>query len=268
MPAPKYREIADTLRERIRQGEWTPGQVIPRMADLAAEYDVSRNVVGAAVKLLEAEGWLWAVPRKGTVVQVPGSRSRIRRGRVVVRDVKGVVDGMEVPHGSYSFPSEAHNLRWVLHGSPRRSIEPIPGRPAELLNLEPGTPVLRRRRVSSPEGQPPYQVADTWIHPTAVAEAPRVADARPGPGGVLDRLEEAGHGPMSWHEIARARMPTKEEATLLEIPTDRAALEIARVGVSGRTGEAIEVTLCVISGDRVEIFTPIERDPSAAYPRR
>lgn len=267
MPAPKYHEIADKLRERIKRGDWTPGQVLPRMTDLAAEYGVSRNVVAAAVKALEQDSWLWAVPKKGTIVQVPGARSRIRRGRVVVRDVKGVVAGMDVPHGSYSFPSEAHDLRWVLHGTPRRSIEPIPQRPAELLALRPETPVLRRRRVSSPEGQPPYQLADTWIHPAAVDDAPQVAEKHPGPGGVLDRLEEAGHGPMSWHEISRARMPTKEEATLLQIPVDRAVMEIARVGVSGRTGEAIEATVCVIPGDRVEVVTPIEREASAAWPR-
>lgn len=94
--------------------------------------------MAAAVKVLETEGYLWAVPKKGTVVQVPGSRSRIQRGNVVTRDVKGVVEGMEVPHGSYSFPSGAHDLRWVLHGSARRWL-------VEPRGFEPLTPGLQSR---------------------------------------------------------------------------------------------------------------------------
>lgn len=268
MPAPKYQEISDALRERIKRNEWSPGDVLPRMADLASEYGVSRNVVGAAVKVLEVEGYLWAVPRKGTIVQIPGTRSRIQRGRFVVRDVLGTVDGMEILRpGSYSFPSSAHDRTWTTAGPPTKSFESIPARPAELLSLEVGMSVLRRRRVTKPMGEPPYQIADTWIHPEAVEDAPQVAEAHPGPGGYLDRLEEAGHGPLTWHEIARSRLPSKEESALLQIPIDRAVMELARVGVSARTNTAIEVTLCVVPGDRVEVVTPIQRAESAQWPR-
>jgi GntR family transcriptional regulator len=266
MSAPKYREVADKLRERLDDGEWNPGEVLPRHADLAEVYGVSRNVIAAAVKVLEIEGRLRAVPKRGTVVQQPGPRTRIQRGAVVVRDVLGVVPGMDIPQGSYSFPSSSHRREWTVHGAPARSVEPITERAAELLAVEPGSPVLRRRRVTSPKGEAPYQLADTWIHPTAVDEAPRVADANPGPGGVLDRLEEAGHGPLEWHEIARARRPSREEANLLEISTDQSVMEFARVGVSARTDAAVEVTMCVVPADRVEIVTPIRRDKSAQWP--
>ena len=265
MSAPKYREVAAKLRERLDNGEWNPGDVLPRMVDLSDEYGVSRNVIGAAVKVLETEGRLRAVPKRGTVVQQPGPRTRIQRGSVVVRDVLGVVPGMDVPQSSYSFPSSAHGREWTVHGTPVRSTEPIPERPAELLAVEPGTPVLRRRRVTSPKGEAPYQLSETWIHPDAVADAPRVADITPGPGGVLDRLEEAGHGPLEWHEIARARRPSREEANLLEIAPDQAVMEFARVGVSARTEAAVEVTMCVVPADRVEVVTPIHREPSARW---
>jgi GntR family transcriptional regulator len=265
MSAPKYREIANHLRERLDNEEWAPGDVLPRMADLAPEYGVSRNVIAAAVKVLETEGRLRAVPKRGTVVQEPGPRTRIQRGSVVVRDVLGVVPGMEVPNGSYSFPSSAHGREWTVHGTPSRSTEPIPERPAELLAVEAGTPVLRRRRVTSPKGEAPYQISETWIHPEAVEEAPRVADISPGPGGVLDRLEEAGHGPLEWHEIARARRPSHEEANLLEISDDQAVMEFARVGMSARTDAAVEVTMCVVPADRVEVVTPIRREASARW---
>jgi GntR family transcriptional regulator len=267
MSAPKYREIADDLRGRLDREEWASGEVLPRHADLAAEYEVSRNVIAAAVKVLEGEGRLWAVPKRGTVVQPPSPRGRIQRGSVVVRDALGIVTGMDVPQGSYSFPSSAHGRTWVTHGSPIASTEPIPERPAELLSVEPEAPVLRRRRVTSPKDEAPYQISETWVHPDAVAEAPRVADPNPGPGGVLDRLEESGHGPISWHEIARARTATHDEALLLQIPEGTVVQEIARVGVSAKTEAAVEVTMFVVPADRVEIVTAIERAPSARWPR-
>ena len=234
---------------------------------LFRSYQVSRNVIGAAVKVLEGEGRLRAVPKLGTVVLPPPPRGRIQRGDTVVRDTLGTVAGMEVPNGSYSFPSSSHRRQWTTHGTPVAPVEPIPERPAELLNVEPGTPVLRRRRVTSPKGEPPYQISDTWIHPDAVSEAPQVAEPSPGPGGVLDRLEEAGHGPMSWHEIARARRITREEASLLKISDEQAVMEYARVGISARTEAAIEVTMCVVPGDRTEIVRPIRRMESARWPR-
>src|SRR5690606_41348469 len=95
---------------------------------------------------------------------------------------------------------DALPISWQAHGRPRVSAEPIPARPAELLGVDQGTPVVRRRRVTSPAGEPPFQIADTWIHPDAVADAPQVAERDTGPGGYLDRLEEAGHGPLGWTE--------------------------------------------------------------------
>jgi GntR family transcriptional regulator len=119
-----------------------------------------------------------------------------------------------------------------------------------------------------PTGEPPFQLVDTWIHPDAVADAPQVAEPNTGPGGYLDRLEQAGHGPITWTEIARVRMPSREEAALLGISTAVPVLELTRVGTSARTGAAIEATVCVIPGDRVELVTVLQREPSAKWPIR
>jgi GntR family transcriptional regulator len=67
-------------------------------------------------------------------------------------------------------------------------------------------------------------------------------------------------------EIHRARMPTKEEAVLLEIPTSLPVLEIVRVGTSGNDGEPVEVTEYVVASDRVETVHVLRRDESARDP--
>jgi GntR family transcriptional regulator len=127
--------------------------------------------------------------------------------------------------------------------------------------------VVRRRRVTSPAGEPPFQLADSWIHPSGIADAPRAAVPDTGPGGYLDRLEEAGHGPISWTELVRARMPLPDEADLLQIAARAVVIEIARVGTSAKTQAPVEVTICVIPAERVEIITLLERDHTARWPR-
>jgi GntR family transcriptional regulator len=107
---------------------------------------------------------------------------------------------------------------------------------------------------------------DSWIHPDGIADAPRVAEPNTGPGGYLDRLEAAGHGPISWTEYVRARMPIPDEADLLQIAARAVVIEIARVGTSAKTGAPVEVTTCVIPAERVEIITPLERDHTAQWP--
>ena len=123
-----------------------------------------------------------------------------------------------------------------------------------------GSEVMRRFRVTGPETEPPFQINDSWIHPRGAAEVPEVASQAPGPGDWLYRLEMAGHGPLSWRETHRARMPTKAEADLLQIPVTLPVLEIVRVGTSAKDGKPIEVTMYVIPSDRVEQVVVLERD--------
>lgn len=252
----KYQQVADDLRRRIETGEYAPGSRMPGYAELTEEFDVGRYIIRRALDVLQTEGLIQVRGRGGILVRARGERRRVTRGATVHRD-----------QGGYVFPAWRPGEAWQVHGRPRASTEPIPARPAELLGLEEGTPVLRRRRITSPVGEPPFQLADTWIHPTAVADAPQVAEPHTGPGGYLDRLEEAGHGPISWRETIRARQPSAEEARLLGIPRSVPVLEVARVGTSASTRSPIETTVCVIPSDRVELVSDLRRDKSARWPR-
>lgn len=262
----RYRVIADDLRRRIMAGEYRTGESLPRQSDLAVAYETKRAVIAEAVRVLEGEGMVRAVRKRGTVVQWPTVRRRIERGTKVTRDPSYTVAGITVPGAAgYNFPA-AQAESWQAHGTPHASAEPCPARVADLLRVTEGTRVVRRRRVTSPAGEPPFQLVDSWIHPDGVTDAPRAAEPDTGPGGYLDRLEEAGHGPISWTEHARARMPHPSEADLLQIAARAVVLEFARVGISAKTHAPVEVTICVIPADRVEIITPLERDQTAQWP--
>lgn len=253
----RHERIARDLRDAINRGDYRPGDTIPHEPELMERYGASRHAVRAAVAALTREGLVIPVRRRGTVVRDRAGRRRVRRGVMVRRD-----------HRGYVMPAAAREGEpWQVHGRPRRDTVPITARAAELLGLEEGAAVLRRRRVTSPEGEPPFQLVDTWISPSAVEDAPRVAEPDTGPGGYLDRLEEAGHGPLSWTEYTRTRMPTTEEARLLGMPTSMPVMEIARVGTSARTSRPVEATICIIPGDRVELVQELRRSPGARWPR-
>lgn len=264
--AARYRVIANDLRQRIMTGEYRFGEPLPRQSDLAEAYETKRAVIAEAVRVLEGEGMVRAVRKRGTVVQWPAVRRRIERGNKVTRDAGYTVAGITVPGvPGYNFPA-AQAESWQAHGTPRASAETCPARVAGLLRVAEGDRVVRRRRVTSPAGEPPFQLVDSWIHPDGIADAPRAAERDTGPGGYLDRLEEAGHGPISWTEHVRARMPFRDEADLLQIAARAVVVEIARVGTSARTRAPVEVTICVIPAERVEIVTPLERDRTAQWP--
>jgi GntR family transcriptional regulator len=49
-------QLADSLRERLGQGEWAAGDRLPTEAQLSVEYRVSRSTVRGALQLLESQG--------------------------------------------------------------------------------------------------------------------------------------------------------------------------------------------------------------------
>ncbi|MGC5401876.1 GntR family transcriptional regulator [Streptomyces sp. DT20] len=254
----RYDDVARDLRERIHSGEYAIGATLPKYSDLTATYGVGRGVVSQAIAVLEREGLVRPIKRTGLVVlDWTRERRRITRGLLVMRD----------PHRGYVFPAASRaDEPWQVHGRPYRDYVPAPDRIAHFLDLAVGLPTLRRRRVTSPVGEVPFQLVDTWIHPTAVRDAPEVAEPSTGPGGYIDRLEEAGHGPIAWTEHTRSRPADREEARLLEISPEMPVFEIALVGKSAKTHTVIEVTVRVIPSDRVEIVSELRRAKSAEWP--
>lgn len=105
-PHSRYLDIAAELRERIHRGVYAPGANLPRMQDLAAEFEVNRDTIGRAITVLESEGLVWAVPRRGTQVRYGMSRPRRLRGNLVKRNVATDSPG-------YSFPCASGKEAWV-----------------------------------------------------------------------------------------------------------------------------------------------------------
>jgi len=67
-PSPIYFNIQREIQKRIETGEWVPGDRIPAERKLAAELGVSLGTMRKAILNLVAEGFLYRVQGKGTIV--------------------------------------------------------------------------------------------------------------------------------------------------------------------------------------------------------
>lgn len=250
----RYEDLAAQLRARILDGQLPPGERLPSVRALVAEHGVSDATVRAALRVLESEGLVRAAAKSGITVRERSGRRRLTRASQISHDANG-----------YRFPA-AGTERWAPHGEPKASTEPVPADVAAVFGVEAGTPLFRRRRVMSPAGEDPWDVVDAWIAPHVADEAPAAVQPHPGPRGYLARIEEAGHGPLTWEETARASMPTREEAELLGISPYMPVMRILRTGFSARDGRPAECSAYVIPADRIEIHTQLKRGPSARWP--
>lgn len=66
---PMYRQIADTLRERVQQGVLKPGDALPTESALQEEFAVSRVTVRQALKQLTQEAIIESIQGSGSYVK-------------------------------------------------------------------------------------------------------------------------------------------------------------------------------------------------------
>ena len=70
-------QVADSIKKKIHDGDYTAGQRIPGERDMALELSVSRNTIREAYKILEAYGYLTA--KHGTGVFVASPEQQIQK---------------------------------------------------------------------------------------------------------------------------------------------------------------------------------------------
>ena len=128
----RYREIADDLRERIVEGEFAAGRVLPSEAELSAAHSVSRVTIRKSLEVLRQEGLVDSRQGFGWFVAVdPVSQSLGRLGTIE----------------SQLTESGASPVRKILDFG----FVNAPKRVADVLGA--GS-VLRVRRVNLADGQP------------------------------------------------------------------------------------------------------------------
>ena len=75
-PLPLYHQVAEIFRQRIDNGEWRQGEMLPSLDMLVEELGVARVTVREAIKLLRNDGLLMPERGRGTIVM---ARSEARK---------------------------------------------------------------------------------------------------------------------------------------------------------------------------------------------
>ncbi|HMJ97600.1 MAG TPA: GntR family transcriptional regulator [Thermoleophilaceae bacterium] len=73
-PLPLYYQLQEALKQEMEGGRWKPGELLPSEAEMTAMFRVSRSVTRKALDILEADGQVYRIKGKGTVVAQPKFR--------------------------------------------------------------------------------------------------------------------------------------------------------------------------------------------------
>lgn len=76
-PVPLYYQLKTLLLDRIKDGTYRPGDLIPTENELSAMFNISRTTVRQAVTELVREGYLYRIKSKGTFVSKPKVTQRV-----------------------------------------------------------------------------------------------------------------------------------------------------------------------------------------------
>ncbi|MFF8263494.1 GntR family transcriptional regulator [Streptomyces virginiae] len=243
--APKWRELADKLAEQIKNGDYTPGQLLPQIRDLVEAGEGSKATVNAAYKALEAEGLVTSSRGVGTMVRAQTPLKRIGISRY---DKARWRDGDEVAF----IADRVASGRTYRRGEQTQSVSLIeaPAPAAEAHGLPAGAQVYARARLVK-EGEQPTHTLTSYYRPDHV-EGTRIVDPAPGPagrGGGFRVLYDAGYEIDHMKERIFARVPTADEIKLLKLPTGEPVVELHRTTYT-EDGTVVEFAIGVHAASR------------------
>ncbi|MEV3857102.1 GntR family transcriptional regulator [Streptomyces sp. NPDC050095] len=248
---PLHERIAADLRDEIMSGDLAPGAKVASTTQLKDRFDASSATVQKALQLLKDEGLV--VGRAGAAVTVREHRQQTIRPAAYIAPA--------APGEPYSWITEAAK-RGVRADSTLLEVAPAAVPPADVcaaLGIADGETAVLRRQLLSLDGSPAELVAS--YYPSELALGTALTERRKVRGGTPAFLAELGYPPRLGVDRVSARVPTQDQCTALQLPTDLPVLRTLRV-VFTEGNRPVEVTVMVKSGHLYEV--QYEFAPSAS----
>lgn len=234
--------LSDDIRIKIETGEYTPGQKLPTLREIADEYACSIASVRKAVDLLRQQGLVVSRQGKGSFVRERPSSVRHSMERSARSNWRGPSKTTILSAESVRQDIRATRIiRDLAEVRPPKAV-------LDRLGTSPNERVWTRKRTVFLNGRP-SQLADSY-YPLDIANGTTLQEEETGPGGDFARLDEAGHTPSRIREEWTARMPTTPESSLLQLPDGTPVIDFTRT-IFDQHDQPIEVMLSVIAGDTV-----------------
>ncbi len=236
-PLPRYFQLKEIMRERIRSGEWKPGELIPSERELSEKYGISRMTARQAITELVNEGLFYREQGKGTFVSQRKITQQLIHLTGFTEDIRarGQRPGTKV-------------LSATMH--------PADEETAEKLRINAGTPIFRLQRLRLADDEP------------LAIELSQISFK--GCEGLLEedlehnslyRLLEAKYGIalMEADQELEAGLTGSEEAQLLKISVASPVLFTRRITYSDRN-QPIEYAKAVYCGNKYTFYTHMKRE--------
>lgn len=216
-PEPLFQQIAQTLRQRLRDGTYPVGIPLPGERELTREFGVARSTVRAALARLQEAGCITRLPGQGTLpVAEPstGEHSKIRNGLLE------------------NILRFGQRTRTTLVSA---QYVAAPDSAAQALQIPAGSRVMRMVRVRKSHHRP-LLCTEVYLPPAVAAGiAPQLLHDMP----LLQAIEQAGHVYAQGEQELSAVTATPEVAELLQIAPGAALLRVNRV-VSDAQGRPLQ----------------------------
>ncbi|MEA2515977.1 MAG: GntR family transcriptional regulator, N-acetylglucosamine utilization regulator [Thermomicrobiales bacterium] len=236
-PLPRYYQLKEIIRERIRSGEWSPGSLIPSERELCERYGISRMTARQSITELANEGLLYREQGKGTYVGRPKIAQQLLRLTGFTEDMRA----REQRPGAKVLTAEM----W-----------PADEATAERLRIKVGQPVYRLRRLRLADSEP-LAVETSCISFMGCERLLEKDLERDSLYGLLEIVYDMP--PMEAEQELEADLARDEEAGLLEVEVGSPILRTRRVTAT-RRNQPIEYATSIYRGDKYRFYTRMVRD--------
>ncbi|MEU2608631.1 GntR family transcriptional regulator [Streptomyces albus] len=215
-PAPLYAQLAQHLAEQIKDGTYSPGDLLPSESQMEREFGVSKPTIRQALASLRSMGLTEVRQGKGSIVRGVAAAQGQPVSRAIYRATTRKGPKWSLP----THPMEAE--------APSVTRMAIEGTPASLLDQADQDAFCVERLLTDADTK--SRMSHRMLIPLAVAaEIPALAEAPDAPIAELyQHCADAGH-PLTWEEQVTARMPLPDERTTLRLPDAAPLLVTYRV---------------------------------------
>jgi GntR family transcriptional regulator len=234
-------QLADLLRAEIQEGQRRPGSQLPTESEFQHAYGVSRTTVRAALAALASEGLVLTRKGFGSYVR---SRPPLRRVSSTHRHASHRDSGKPEFDTEALAQGQIPSRRMLLTGR-----GPVPGEIAAWLGIQAKEDVVIRKRLQLLDDVP--AVISTSYYPLWVADGTRLESPQALPEGPDNLIERLGHEFARGIELLRSRMPTPDEARLLELDPGVPVVRMLHIDYDP-DGRTLQVADDLYAGDRHE----------------
>mgnify|MGYP003665558447 FL=1 len=152
MVQPKYRLIADFIKDKIELMMWPEGFKIPSETDLATQFSASRMTARKSIDELVLKGLLKRVPSVGTFVEAPIAQSSLLEIKSISNEIKsrGHIHHMTVLSKLTLIPNDKLALKLGLTSQNKKIFKVI------IIHFENETPIQLEERYVNAEKVPEF----------------------------------------------------------------------------------------------------------------